>query len=477
MSQKQDRFIDRFKKAFQLTFSGRGGSNTVSIDNHFTRVPVNDLILYPGTRIDYASEAGDLSSSSLVMAAVRWLGRTLPEAPLTVVVEDKNGQGQVEPGHELTKLWKRPNQFYSGATLLKAFAASWIIDGNVYLLKIRSRAGKVVELWYLPHFQVKPCWPEDGSEFISHYEYRIEDKAIRLEREDVVHFRDGLNPANPRVGQSPVASLFREIFSDNESANFSAALLKNFGVPGLIISPSDANSTIDPDQASYLKNEVHRRTVGDERGKPFVAGGPIKIELLSFDPQQLDLKNLRRLPEERVAAVLGVNAYVLGFGAALERSIYNNMSEAREEVYESYLVPLQRYLCEELDTQLLLEFDKRESAHTAFDLSQVRVLQEDRDNLVKRMAVGYRSGFIKRSEARTAIGLPVSAEDDVYFEPKGAEPLTDLQSQPSKASTRVEVKSDDVISNSDVEASVDWWHRYAPDEAADLIDAEAEAHA
>ena len=36
---------------------------------------------------------------------------------------------------------------------------------------IPELAGRVVELWYVPHWTIKPEWPQDGSVFISHYLY------------------------------------------------------------------------------------------------------------------------------------------------------------------------------------------------------------------------------------------------------------------------------------------------------------------
>ena len=53
------------------------------------------------------------------------------------------------------------------------------------------------------------------------------------------------------------------------------------------------------------------------RGKPHVSTAPIRIEQFGFSPEQMSLKDLRRLPEERISALLGIPAIVAGLGAGL----------------------------------------------------------------------------------------------------------------------------------------------------------------
>ena len=132
----------------------------------------------------------------------------------------------------------------------------------------------------------------------------------------------------------------------------------------------------------------------------------------------MNLRDLRRVPEERVSAVLGVPAIVAGLGAGLDRSTFANMAEAREMAYESGIIPLQRLIAAELSKQLLPDFDGDDSARVEFDLKDVRVLQEDRKVLAERLGVLVRRGVMKRSEARAELGLPVTREDDVYLVPR-----------------------------------------------------------
>ena len=420
-------FFKRVGLAFKGIFSGTGGSGSTSWFGWSTGSFLNNL--FSRSNIDFEQEVGDVTKNSLVMAAVRWVGNTLPEARLIVTKPGKSGKQEEIPNHGLVRLFMRPNDYYSGSTLLKCFALSWIVDGNVFFLKVRNNAGKVVALHYLPHWLVEPRWTPDGSEFISYYVYKVDGREQRFEATEIVHISDGMDVLTRR-GMSPLRSVLRELFSDNEAANFSSALLLNSGIPPYIITSKDG---VDID-ADGLKEAIKRQTTGDNRGDPIVASGGIEVKQLSFDPQSLDLKQLRRLPEERVAAVLGIPGIVLGFGSSLDRSTYSNYQQGKEAAYESYIIPLLRHIEDELTHQLLEDFETDQTAVVSHDLSQVRVLQDDQNELYKRLDTGVRGGWIKRSEARQQVGLEVNAEDDVYLDQQPA--VSEPAPATAKAATR-----------------------------------------
>ena len=368
--------------------------------------------LLPSTRIDYAREAGDSTQSAVVMACVLWMARTFPEAPIQVK-RRMGAQLEVVPAHPLTALLARPNPYYSGILLWHATLTSFQVAGNAYWLKVRSRRGDVVELWYEPHYTIAPEWPNDGSQFLSGYRINRGGTWYRVAVDDVVHFRYGIDPGNPRVGLSPLASAFREIFTDNEAANFSASLLRNMGVPGMLVSPALPGDTID--DPAGLKRDIIAKTTGDRRGEPMVMALPVKMERMAFSPADMAVREQRRIPEERISGLLGIPAIVAGLGAGLDRATYSNMQEARESAYESCIVPMQRLLANELDAQLLPDLGDAAAESVAFDLSQVRALQEDRDKLVARNVAGFKGGVLRRAEARRALGLETDPEDEIFI--------------------------------------------------------------
>lgn len=419
------------KAAVQMRFSGAyGGSyggGHQSLDENFTRNMVRRALgLWAGSGVNFAQEAGDPTLSSLVMAAVNWLGRTMPEAPLVIKETDKQGQENIIADHPALLLLRRPNQFYSGSVLLKAFASHWITGGNVYWLKVRNARGQLVELWNVPPLEtslsagITPRWPVDGTEFISFYEYQVEQHRYDLPPSDVLHFRNGLD-VTQRIGVSPIEPVYREIFKDNEESNYGALLAKNGAIPPVVLSLTE--STVDnKTELEAYKEDYQRSTQGDNRGKVFVSNQRVEITKLGFTPSELDLRSAHRFNEERFAAVIGVPAIVLGFGAGLESSTYNNTEQADERAVENFLIPLWRYVEDELTHQLGPDYKLKPNQRFAFDLRAVRALADDEDALYKRITLAYRGDWIKRGEARIKAGLAAGPDDDLYFSQATAKP-------------------------------------------------------
>lgn len=368
------------------------------------------------TKYDYLAEVGDGTGSSTVMAPLLWIARTFPEAPPAIWKILPDGQLDPELGHPMLKLLRRPNEFYSGANLWKATLIDYYVDGNAYWIKMRDNGDRLAELWFAPSWMIEPKGTE--TEFITHYEYKPQGgEGYRLPPSEVVHFRFGLDADDLRKGRAPLKSVLREVFTDDEAANFTASLLRNMGVPGLVISPDMDQPPSDMD-VEATKAYVAANFTTDKRGMALVLSGRTKVEQFGFSPEQLNLKDIRRIPEERVTAVLGVPAMVAGLGAGLDRSTFTNYAEARQAAYEQTIIPTQKDLSEDIAFQLLPDFESNVFAwQTGFDLKNVRVLQEDRNKLEQRLNRGVRAGVVKRSEYRRALDHTVTDQDDVYLMP------------------------------------------------------------
>jgi len=374
------------------------------------------------TRFDYAKEVGDGLDSSVVMAPVQWVQRAFPEARLRVVRSKADGSVEEIAGHKMTALIRRPNEAYGDIHLWWATLLSYLIDGNAYWLKVRNGIGAPAELWWVPHWAIEPKWPDDGSVFISHYEYSPGGGAkFRLDVDDVVHFRHGVNPRNQRKGLSPLHGVIREIFMDLEASNFTASLLKNMGVPGVVISP-DGSAQPGPEDVESVKAWFKTAFGGDNRGAPLVMGGATKVEQYGFNPQQMDMSSARDVAEERVCAALGIPAAVVGFGAGLQTAkVGATMTEMRKLAWTNGVLPITTAFADEINRSLLPDFTNRRAAEEVeFDVSDVQALQDDLDKLFSRMDTAVRGGWAMVSEAREAVGFDVDDSHRIYLRPFSA---------------------------------------------------------
>ncbi len=375
------------------------------------------LLTLPRTGYDYGRQVNGYQSA-IIMACANWIQRTFPEAPLYLRQRNQDGSWDDKFDHPMLSLVDSPNPYYDGLLLQMATIADYTIDGNAYWRKIRSAAGRVVQLWWIPSMFIEPAWGYGTTEYLSHYDYSPGGISEKVDPADIVHFRYGLDPNNIRKGLSPLKSLFREVFTDNEAANMTASLLRNLGVPGIVISPKEGAPGFKTEAGKEIKEWFKETTTGDKRGEPLVMSGSTHVEQFGFNPQQMDLRALRQIPEERISGVLGVPAIVAGLGAGLARSTFANMQEAREMAYESNIIPSQRVFGSVMKRQLLGEFEDDVTPwQVVYDLSEVRVLQEDENKKAERVSGMVTAGYVTVEDAQRETNMPVDPSQKVYLRP------------------------------------------------------------
>ena len=384
----------------------------------------------PSTRFPYSRAVGKGLDSNVIMSPVLWIARNFTEAE-AVVQRRVDNQWRDTQDHELAVLLDAPNDFYDGDQLWKATLISFLLDGNAYWLKVRNAFGGVVQLWYLPHFLVEPKW-EPGGPFISHYEYRPMGEELKIPVRDIVHIRLGLDPRNTRKGFAPLRPLLREIFTDDEAANFSASILRNMGVPGGMIAPKDASSVPSQDDVERMKEYMKTGFTGDRRGDWLVLGTPTEIAQFGFDPNRLMLTNLRDIVEERVCALLGVPAAVVGFGAGLQQTkVGATMKELRRLAWVSCIIPHQNSISRQVTRQLMPDFQAQVRRFRVwFDTSGVSAFVEEELERARRVALLVEKGMLRVDRAQELLDLEVDDTQDVYLRPmnvsaihSGEEPL------------------------------------------------------
>lgn len=388
--------------------------------------------LLPGAKIDFQRIAGQLWKNSIVAASIHWIGRNLPQAPPCVYQLQADGSEKIVPKHPLTALLLRPNKYYSGRTLRWATMLSLIVSGNAYWYIIRGMDGKPKELWYLPHFQVRPVPGATTDDWIIGYEYLQNGEKLPLKFADVIHFRDGLDPEYPWLGLSPLGSAFRLVVTDNEADGYAAAILRNMGIPGAIITPKDALQKFDQPQADELKDQYEESTQGDNRGRPMVLSGPVDVKTLALSPEQLLLSSAQDKPEERISALIGIPVGVLQLGVGLEHSTYSNREADHEVAWTEGIIPRLDILNSEIDTQLLPFLGDPETERTGADYRSVKALQESTDDLYDRIIGAVGGPFLTPNEARRQVGLTDIAGGDALYPPKAGGDQPEPNDAPAK---------------------------------------------
>ncbi len=159
-------------------------------------------------------------------------------------------------------------------------------------------------------------------------------------------------------------------------------MLRNSAIPGVTIIPDTDKVKIRPEDAEALKETFKRKFGGDNRGEPLILSFPAKVAQMGFNPEQLQMKDARRLPEERVSAQYRIAASFAGLGAGLDRSTYSNMEQAEKKSYESGIVPIWDEWGDDLTAAFSAEFFTSDQAFgLGFDYSKVKALSENSNDI------------------------------------------------------------------------------------------------
>ena len=421
---------NRFQKAFDALRGREIGSKATATYNQAYGA---DLSVYGYNtsagfwESDKLREIGDGSANSAVIACLNVLSTAFSEPLLQICKMDSFGNKEILNNHPVESLYKRPNPFMSAGLLSHYIVLAINTIGDAFLYKNRNAQGKVVQL-----VPIMPNLVEvrgNSEELITHYEYYQHGKGgenLKIPVGDVVHIRQGIDPNDHRRGHAPLKGVLREILGDEAAGQWSAALLHNMAVPGVVLSPrNDSLGGPTREEAEAISESYKQKFGGNNRGAPMVLSGSMNVDIVSFSPDQMKLQELRRLPEERISAVLGVPAILAGLGAGLDSATYNNTRELREFFTEQKLIPLWKMVASELTHQLLEPDFGQDNATCEFDYNKVRALAEDMDELYKRVNTGVQGGWITIGEARKVVGLDADERHNIYLRPLNTVQITE----------------------------------------------------
>lgn len=372
----------------------------------------------PGSRVDYATEAGATDLNAVVAAAVRWAIDSARQADFLVLRAAADQTEEPQWGHPLMDLIRRPGQDFTSSDLWGTALRDLIVDGNAYWHKVRSGSGAVVELEPMDSWRVEPAWPRDSPVRMTHYNVNLDSHVQAVPPEDMVHFRLGRDPSNDRKGCSPLRACLREICGYNEAETYLYALLKNGCLPCVVFSTTNPDHELDETGARVLKETASEKT-GDKRFTPAVMTVPIRGEQFGFNPEQMKLDSIPNRFESTICANIGFNPIVLGLSAAAEHSTYANAQQHTRNAWER----LQGYLGQLADCltrQLLPEFEDDDRYSCSWNYDRVSGLREAMDALATRAVLLFEKGVAKQDECRELVGLekvdPEGAGDRFWYE-------------------------------------------------------------
>lgn len=438
-------------------FSGIGGGIPFGADNAISGYWSSGRMILtqfqnenpPGAKHDYVRDAGDLWRNSAVAIGLRWIKNNFHSARLQVC-EVEEGEPDVPiSDHPMIRLLRLPNPDYTARDLWSGALLDFVVFGNAYWIKHRGSGGNgaPLQLYYEPAFNVTPNYPLDGSQFISEYIVNRDGRYYVVQKKDIVHFRDGIDPKSTRLGLSTLKSIIRSICTLNSAESFSAAITRNMGVSPYMLVPLTEDVRIDESDALEIKKRIKQQTSGENAGEPSVPSLPVKPIPLGLSPEDMALDKLISWPEASICAALGVSPMVLGLNVGDSMRSYANLKEADSQSWNNSLIPIQETMAAALHLQLLPDFETElDRLCLTWDRTRVPALQEDQKVVSEKAAKLYQSRVITFNEARAMVNLPPrSGGDDQFYSP-----AKDPQNGPDPKSSEDSATPDSSSQESDV---------------------------
>src|SRR6266704_5447660 len=230
------------RKAQQLLLPRNDGTqNTISIPPFVGGKPNLDGALYPDSSYQSSASAG-FGRNELVYACIRERAENLPQSVLRVYPGDQPAaHGESLENHRLRQLISRPNPVTGEFEFFELSVTYLDLAGNCYWLIQRGRDGLPAELWPVRPDLIR-IFPTTDPRVWS-YGYVLDPTTgprnvtaaiIPIAARDIIHVKYP-NPLNAYFGQPPLRPAARAVSLDNSATDFVDTLLRNYAVPGVVI--------------------------------------------------------------------------------------------------------------------------------------------------------------------------------------------------------------------------------------------------
>lgn len=359
--------------------------------------------LYDGNVADYAELYRVQPNLRLV---IRFLARNIAQLGLKAYrrISDTERRS-LEGDHELARFLKSPTPSLPKPTSPHVWKRGIVEDLALYdllfVLKLRTDgpSGKLNGVRIPP-----PHMTPTGESFLWPEGFRL--KGNRGHRdyaaEDVIYLH-GHNPSDPRDGLSSVESLRRILAEEWAAGEYREQFWRNSArVSGVLERPAEAPKWSDTARNRFESEWRAARTGSgaDAGGTPILEDG-MTFTTTGFSAKESEYLGARRLTREETAAAFFIPPVFVGI---LEYANFSNIKEQHVSLYADTLGPWLDWITEELELQLLPEFDDVEDVYLEFNIEEKLRGRFEEQAAAIQTATG--APWMTRNEARALRDKP-----------------------------------------------------------------------
>lgn len=346
--------------------------------------------------LSFAHEAYKLNAVSF--RCTRLIASNAAAVPLCLY----KGKNEVEE-HPLLDLIARPNPMFAGQSFFEAVYSFLMLAGNSYLEAVGPDGKPPRELWFLRPDRMMVVAGPFGVP--AGYEHRVDGRITKWQADPVtghgpiLHVRD-FNPTDDWYGLSRVEAAAFAVDRHNAASEHNKALLDNGARPSgaLVFKPMQGLDGPMPapqemlDKASARLTERHAGAANAAR--PMVFSGDVSWEEMGLSPRDMDFAQGKDDAAWDICLAMGVPPVLIVKG----QLSYNNIKEAKLELYEETVLPAVDQVVDGLNAWLAPLYGDRLMFKP--DLDRVSALELRREVKRKTALELFDKGVIEDEEAR-----------------------------------------------------------------------------
>lgn len=249
--------------------------------------------------------------------------------------------------HDILKLIARPSPKMGQVAFFQAYYSFLLLSGDSYIEAVGPDNKPPRELWHQRPDRMSVVPSSNGLP--AAYQFKINDKTVTWPvdgltgQSKIMHTKE-FNPVDEWYGQSRVEAAAFGIDRNNAASAHNKALLDNGARPSgvLVFEPvkmDNGGGVVSAPQSVIKKAEdqLRERHIGPANaGRTLVVSGSVKWEEMGLSPKDMDFEQNKDDAARDICLALGVPPILIVKGD----STFNNISEAKLELYENTVLPL-----------------------------------------------------------------------------------------------------------------------------------------
>jgi len=363
----------------------------VVLDDSYAQALRSSVAMYDQYNYDYATL---YRTQPNVRTCVDFIARNIAQLGLHVYRRVSDVDRERLRDHSLARVIERPNPYTTRYRMISETMSDLGVYFNAYWLKI---PGEPLQLLRIP----PPYVTVRGGLFPTLYEITVGGKRYERLPKDVVHFR-GYNAESCVLGLSPLETLRRVLAEEHAMGEYREYFWRNSArMNGIIERPAGAPEWSEAARARFKAEFESLYAGGENSGRTAILEEGMTWKQVSFSAQESEYLLGRKLTREECARAYHIPLPMVGI---LDHATFSNIKEQHKNLYQDCLGPWLAMLEEEIDLQLLPEFEDIDGVYVEFNIAEK--LQGSFEEQTQSLQAAVGRPWMTANEARARLNMP-----------------------------------------------------------------------